>query len=364
MRIGFRGELLDEPRVRAGFIGCGSHSFRNVYPTLQFTPFDLAAVCDVKRDKAEAFAAQFGAADAYDHYEEMIARDDIDAVFIVTGYDERGRPTYPPIAVRCLQAGKHVWMEKPPAATCEEIDQMSAAAEAAGRHVVVGFKKMFNPANTKAKALSTDESFGQIGLATFQSPQKIPTVDQFAAYFGGEPERGVLGFLDHICHPASVILLMLGEPRTLWYERGATGAGTATFTFESGAIGSLAFTFGAAMDGGMERTMLVGDKGMHVVVENNLRVTLRRNAPMPYGASPDYYVAEPAEASSIWEPEFSLGQLYNKSLFLQGFYNEVNEFAGCILDDRSPTLGTLAQARAATGIFEAFAQGPGKVIRL
>ncbi len=58
MRIGFRGELLDEPRVRAGFIGCGSHAFRNVYPTLQFTPFDLAAVCDVKRDKAEAFAAQ------------------------------------------------------------------------------------------------------------------------------------------------------------------------------------------------------------------------------------------------------------------------------------------------------------------
>lgn len=65
MRIGFRGELIDEPRVRAGFVGCGSHAFRNIYPALQFAPVELAAVCDLNIDKARAFAARFGAADAF-----------------------------------------------------------------------------------------------------------------------------------------------------------------------------------------------------------------------------------------------------------------------------------------------------------
>ena len=56
MRIGFRGEVTDEPRIRAGFIGCRSHSFRNIYPTLQFAPVELVAVCDRHPPKAEAFA--------------------------------------------------------------------------------------------------------------------------------------------------------------------------------------------------------------------------------------------------------------------------------------------------------------------
>ena len=42
-RINFHGKLADEPEIRAGFIGCGSHSFRNIYPTFQFAPVDLIA---------------------------------------------------------------------------------------------------------------------------------------------------------------------------------------------------------------------------------------------------------------------------------------------------------------------------------
>ncbi len=44
MRIDFKGKLVDEPEIRAGFVGAGSHSFRNLYPTFQFAPVKLAAV--------------------------------------------------------------------------------------------------------------------------------------------------------------------------------------------------------------------------------------------------------------------------------------------------------------------------------
>ena len=58
MRISFRGKLVEGPRIRAGFIGCGSHSFRNIYPALQFAPVELVATCDLQLEKARAFARE------------------------------------------------------------------------------------------------------------------------------------------------------------------------------------------------------------------------------------------------------------------------------------------------------------------
>ena len=95
MRIGFNGRLEDEPEIRAGFIGCGSHSFRNLYPVLQFAPVNLVATCDLDLERAEAFARKFGARAWYGNHQAMIEKEELDAVFICTGYDERGRPQRP-----------------------------------------------------------------------------------------------------------------------------------------------------------------------------------------------------------------------------------------------------------------------------
>jgi predicted dehydrogenase len=369
MRIGFNGQLEDHPRVRAGFIGCGSHAFRNVYPTFQFAPVELVATCDLDADKARAFAKQFGATGgAYGDYREMLRREQLDAVFIVTGYDADGRPLYPAIAADCVRAGVHVWMEKPPAATSRELTVLRDQARQAGRTVMCGLKKMFFPANRKARSLSSAEAFGPVQLVTIEYPQYVPTVEQFAAYrAGGSADAGaaVVSFLDHLCHPAALLLYLLGMPRTLSYARSAAGAGLATFTFDSGAVASLILSHLAPVNGGMERTEIIGGRGQRVVVENNVRVTLSRpGAGHAYGRSTDYFDMPDAAASLAWEPEFSLGQLYNKGLFLLGYYDEVNEFARAVLEKREPTGGTLEHAWQVTRIFEAFAEGPGKTIEL
>jgi len=368
MRIDFHGRPVNEPEIRAGFIGCGSHSARNIYPTFQFAPVDLVATCDLDTEKARAFAAKFGAAAAYGDHRRMLEREELDAVFIVVGYDERGRPFYPPLAIDCLQAGCHVWIEKPPAARCTDIEAMERAAQAADRHVVVGLKKMFFPANEKAKELMGRDDFGRVSLALLQYPQYVPTADELARYAGGERVGSAVSFLDHLCHPASLMVYLLGMPESLFYERSEAGAGLATFRFPSGAVASPALTHGAAHEGGMERTMVVSDSGRHIVVDNNLRVSYHRSPPPEpgtgYGSAPNYYTGTPEQTTATWEPEFSLGQLYNKGLFLLGYYNEVNGFARAILTGRPPRKGTLAQAWQVTRIFEAFAQGPGRTIPL
>ncbi|MHC4984890.1 MAG: Gfo/Idh/MocA family protein [Planctomycetota bacterium] len=365
-------EHLDYERVlRVGFVGCGSHAFRNIYAALQFLPVRLAAVCDLDVKRAEAFARQFGAEAAYGSVDELLTHDDLDAVIIVTNYDDRGRPRYPEIAQQALAAGKHVWMEKPPAATTAEIEAMQAAAKSAGKNVVVGFKKMFAPANQKAKELIDAPDFGAVSLATFQYPLHLPTPEEMARYFGdldklgagGQAVSEVTDFLDHLCHPVSLMLMLLGMPKTLTYQAGPNRAGAATFTFESGAVATIAMSAGLPMTSEFERTLLVGD-GQAVTIENNIRVTLHRQPGLGYGNEPDFFTPGLEGASFIWEPEFSLGQLYNKGLFLLGYWHGLNEFTTSILESRPPTMATLQHAHQATQILQAFAQGPGKIIEL
>ena len=362
MRIDFSGRLEDAPEIRAGFIGCGSHSFRNIYPTFQFAPVNLVAVCDLELDRAQAFAAKFGASNAYADYHQMLDAEELDAVFIVTGYDAKGRPQYPKLTVDCLNAGCHVWIEKPPAATCREIDIMQNAERKNNKNVLVGMKKMFFPANEKAKELMEQNDFGGTSQLLLQYPQYVPTIEEFQSYQQkGEPLT-VVSFLDHLCHPISLMVYLLGMPETVYYERSDAGSGSAVFHFPSGAIASLALTFGASRNGAMERTTIISDTGRHITVENNTKVTYHQIPPIPYGRSASFFLGSTDQANAVWEPEFSLGQLYNKGLFLLGYYNEVNEFARSILENRRPAKGTLKQARQVTRIFEAFTEGPGKLV--
>jgi len=364
MRIGFTGELVDEPRIRAGFIGCGSHAFRNVYPSFQFAPVELIAVCDLDAAKAEAFKTQFGAQAAYADHRAMLERGDLDAVFIVVGYDAAGRPLYPDLAIDCLDAGVHLWMEKPPAATAVDIERVNAAAVRNNRQVMVGFKKMFFPANEKARRLAHAEDFGGIVSVNTEYPQFVPRATQFARYASGEHELPVMFFLDHICHPASNLHNLLGPPATLYYERASNGAANATFTYDSGAIAQLALTWGAAAQDGLERTQIIGGGGKHIVVDNNTRVTYHRMPYVDYGATPDFYASEPNDTTSVWEPEFSLGQLYNKGIFLLGYVGEVTEFATAIIEERDVTKAGLDDAWLITHLFEKFGDGPGTRIAL
>lgn len=364
MRIGYNGRLEDTPQIRAGFIGCGSHAFRNIYPTFQFAPVDRVAVCDLDIERAEAFARQFGARKAYSNHHQMLEAENLDAVFIVVGYDSNGRPLYPSIAQDCLRAGVHVWIEKPPAASAAELESLKAEAQSAGKNVLCGLKKMFFPANEKAHELMGHPDFGTPSLALLQYPQGIPLADEIAAYMQGANPGGVVGFLDHLCHPVSLLLYLLGMPNTLIYSRSASSAGIATFQFASGAVASLALTHGQSMNQGMERTVIVSDRGRHITVDNNHRVTYHKVGPVGYGDNPDFFKGGPGEASTAWEPEFSLGQLYNKGLFLLGYWGEVNEFAESILQNRPPAKAHLDHCIQATKIFEAFAQGPDHLIPL
>ena len=93
----------------------------------------------------------------------------------------------------------------------------------------------------------------------------------------------------------------------------------------------------------MERLEVVGE-GANVVVENGIRLKYFRPAAASDKASHDLaesYFGPDDTAPIIWEPDFSLGQLYNKQLFLEGYVGCLRYFAEHILSDETPYHGNL-----------------------
>lgn len=367
MPFEINGGLANRPTLRVGYIGCGSHSFRNVLPTLQYLPVELAAVSDLDVERAKAYSRAFGAERAYGGHRQMLENESLDAVLIVVGTDEAGRPLYPSIVPDCLEAGCHVWIEKPAAATTEDLEPMRTAAEKTGKNVMVGYKNMFCPANGKAKALMARPGFGEPISALFQKSYLIPTKEQFDEYLGKRrPVKQVHNFVDHLCHPMSTVLYLLGRPKTLYYQTNRNTSGFALFTWDSGLVACMYLSAPAPAIGGDEKTMVVSSTGKQVRVENNIRVFYEQGVPLPgYGRSPDFFQGEPGEAAtSMWEPEFCRANTPSKDLFLIGFYAELLEFVTSALEGRSPDRGTLDDAWMVSRVFEAFAEGPGRLVEL
>jgi predicted dehydrogenase len=350
-----------ERRLRAGFIGCGTHSWRNVYPTFQYAPVDLVAVADPVEDRAAAYARQFGAPAHYADHRQMLERERLDAVFVVTNYDDRGQPRYPQIVVDALHAGAHAWIEKPPAAGLEEVRLMLDAERETGKFVQVGYKKMFFPAIAKAKEIiSRAHEFGEPAQIYVRYPQSLPPPDQ------RDDAQRMRSFLDHFFHPASIVHRLMGPVKAVSYAwEPLNGGSVSTLSFPSGAIGTMHLAAGQAGTSPLERLEVVG-KGANVVVENGVKLTYYRKGsrgPGGYGRSASYIGADEG-APVVWEPEFSLGQLYNKNIFTLGYAPEVISFCESVLAGTRPPYANLDDTLAIMRWYEAYRQPAGQVIEL
>ena len=346
-------------RVQLAAIGCGGHAIRNVFSTHVYAPIDLVGVCDLDRARAEHCARMFGGRNVYTDYHEMLQRERPQAVQVVTSYDEKSHPRYPAIAMDCMRAGAHVWIEKPPAASSAEIQQMMAVSRQTGKFVSVGLKKMFFPANVKAKEIISRPEFGPISTITARYPQTLPPLAQ------RHDASAMLGFLDHIMHPWSVLRYLAGPAESIFVQRANNGATITTIRFASGAAGSLHLPAANGTGSPHERTEICGGTD-NVVIDNNIRVTHYRKGPGPeggYGRAGTFYGEDSAGAIS-WEPEFSLGQLYNKGIFLLGYAPEIRYFCQCVLDNTPPQVCNLDDALEMLRIYEAYCQPDGQVIHI
>ncbi len=128
--------------VRVAIIGTGGVALQNHIPGIQTHPQgEVVALCDANPEAVAKASHATGIADTTTNYEEIVARDDIDAVVIATP-----NIFHLPIATAAARAGKHVMSEKPLGMNYEETEAMVAATEGAGVVNMTAFTYRFVPA--------------------------------------------------------------------------------------------------------------------------------------------------------------------------------------------------------------------------
>ncbi|TQJ31172.1 putative dehydrogenase [Microbacterium sp. SLBN-146] len=162
--------MTDSPRDRPlrvamighGFMGAAHSQGWRVAPRFFELPrpVEMSVVTGRDADKVAACARKWGWDESATDWREVVQRDDIDVVDIVTPGD-----THAEIAIAALDAGKHVLCEKPLANTVEEAEAMTAAAERAatrGVRSMVGFTYRRVPATTLARDLIAEGRIGEV----------------------------------------------------------------------------------------------------------------------------------------------------------------------------------------------------------
>ncbi len=132
-----------------GVIGAGNFAKSILLPALAGTSANIACIADLDSAAARHAAKKFGANEATSDYKKILEDPKVKAVFIVVGHHLHAR-----FVCEALDAGKHVFVEKPLAMNEEELALVTkTVAKASGQMIMVGFNRRFSPHTIRIREL-------------------------------------------------------------------------------------------------------------------------------------------------------------------------------------------------------------------
>jgi len=201
------GTVAGQPMrtVRWGVLSTANIGMRKVTPAIQRAAnCEVVAIASRHPDRSADAAAQLGIARAYGSYEEILADEDVDAVYIPLPNDLHAEWT-----VKAAAAGKHVLCEKPLALTAAQAGEMAGACADAGVRLGEAFMYRHHPTWVEALRLVRSGAIGE-----------LQAVQSWFSYFNDDPENirnrlenGGGAIMDIGCYNInSARLLFGGEP--------------------------------------------------------------------------------------------------------------------------------------------------------
>ena len=178
--------------VRVGQAGLGNWG-KNLVRVLDELA-DVTWLCDARPELREGFAARHPHARVTAEFDDLVADPALDAVVIATPV-----PTHYELARRALAAGKHVFVEKPPAMKGAEMEELLALAEERGLALMPGHLLLYHPGVRTLKRLVDSGELGEV-LCVYGNRQNLGVIRS------NENALWSLGV-----HDLSVILWLLGE---------------------------------------------------------------------------------------------------------------------------------------------------------
>jgi predicted dehydrogenase len=294
---------------RIGVIGVGFGAQVHV-PAFRSEGWEVAAICSRSREKAQKAATEAGIDDACTDPMELIGREDLSAVSIIT----------PPgahhaLALAALRAGKHVLCEKPFALDATQAREMLDAAGKSGRTAMIAHEFRHTPQRAYIKQLLDEGYIGKFQLCTIElfldryvSPEPRP-LTWMARKSDGGGLLGALGshYIDGLRYWFGEVASASGSLATLRPDLVDTATGKParaetddtfafTLTFADGGMATMIASFAATPTRGA-RIAVMGDKGTLIAeqpgpnpLEDGVVVASRSGAPLKTLETPPRYL--------------------------------------------------------------------------
>lgn len=296
-------------KIKVAFVGCGKHATENLYPALRYASMDLVTVCAEHLENAERCALSFGAESAYDDYREMLDKERIDALIVCVN-----PKLHYEISQEALKRGMPVFVEKPPALSSKEANEMLELSNKADKFLMVGFNKRFAPVYKEAKRIIDSDAFGKLN-SIFISSNVGATKDKESLLF----EVGI--------HYIDLFRYLSGEIRNFHVDK-KIDKDKATFiiscTFENQAIGALQLSNAYSWSKPGEHIEIVGEESL-LILNNAHKIIYHKATIVPPGEIPQ----EP-ERSTVWLPNYSIPVKENHLIYLNGYVPELIYFADMV----------------------------------
>ena len=166
-------------KIKTALVGCGKVGGIHASALSKLPEAEFVAVCDFSRERAEAFAAKFGARPFTD-LPTMFRETGAEALCIATPH-----PLHAEAVIAAAEAGAHSLVEKPLAASLADCDRMLAAVRKAGVKLgVISQRRLYEPVQRMKQAIDA----GKIGRPVLGTFQMFSWRDE--AYYASDPWRG------------------------------------------------------------------------------------------------------------------------------------------------------------------------------
>lgn len=244
--------------LRVGVIGTGNigRNHANVYradPLAQFV-----AVCDVIKEKADAFAGQFGVK-AYYRVEDMLAAENLELVSVTTAGPENGGHHYEPV-MQALAAGVNVLCEKPISNNIAYAREMVQTAKAKGLYLGVNLNHRFVPPAERARQFIQEGALGELNFINMNL--WIANRNESAPYFhlrALHPHS--IDVMRYFCGDIVKVQAFFKKAshRQIWSNA------SINMQFANGVVGHLTGSYDMSMRHPIERCEVAGTKGRFVL---------------------------------------------------------------------------------------------------
>lgn len=195
---------------RVGIIGCGNIGEVHAVMLNEIEQVRLSAFADICLKRAEEYSVRFtgGMAKAYGSLEDMLEKEELDVIHICTPHH-----CHVPMTIAALNKGLHVFMEKPPAISREQFEELSLAYGQSRGKLGICFQNRHNETTKKVNELLTQGSLGRI-----KGGRAFVTWHRDASYFAESSWRGKLKkagggvLINQSIHTLDLLLSWLGKP--------------------------------------------------------------------------------------------------------------------------------------------------------